>query len=47
MGICNKCTCHKAQGATKNLVNGLGNTEPNNLLRICVNSAQTDLIIDI
>lgn len=47
MGICNKCACHKAQGATKNLVNGLGNTEPNNLLRICVNSAQTDLIIDI
>lgn len=47
MGICNKCACHKAQGATKNLVNGQENREPNNLLRICVNSAQTDLVIDI
>ena len=47
MGICNKCACNKAQGATKNLVNGSENSEPNNLLRICVNTAQTDLVIDI
>ena len=47
MGICNKCACNKAQGATKNLVNGQNNVEPNNLLRICVNTAQTDLVIDI
>ena len=47
MGICNKCACNKAQGSTKNLVNGQENMEPNNLLRICVNSAQTDLVIDI
>lgn len=47
MGICNKCACNKAQGATKNMVNGQENSEPNNLLRICVNSAQTDLVIDI
>lgn len=47
MGICNKCACNKAQGSTKNLLNGQENMEPNNLLRICVNSAQTDLVIDI
>lgn len=47
MGICNKCACNKAQGATKNLVNGSENSEPNNLLRICVNTAQTDLVIDL
>ncbi|MEG0482981.1 MAG: ferredoxin reductase [Acinetobacter sp.] len=47
MGICNKCACNKAQGATKNLVNGSENAEPNNLLRICVNTAQTDLVIDL
>ena len=47
MGLCNKCACNKAQGATKNLVNGQENAEPNNLLRICVNTAQTDLVIDI
>jgi stearoyl-CoA 9-desaturase NADPH oxidoreductase len=47
MGICNKCVCHKADGSTKNLVNGAQNSEPGNLLKICVNSAQTDLIIDL
>lgn len=47
MGICNKCACNKAQGATKNLVNGAENKEPGNLLRICVSSAQTDLVLDI
>lgn len=47
MGICNKCACNKAQGATKNLVNGQENFEPNNLLRICVNTAKTDLVIDL
>lgn len=47
MGVCNKCACHKAQGATKNLVNGAENTEPGNLLKICINSAQSDLTIDL
>lgn len=47
MGICNKCACNKSEGATKNLVNGAQNKEPGNLLKICVNSAQTDLVIDL
>jgi len=47
MGICNKCACNKAEGSTKNLVNGAQNSEPGNVLKICVNSAQTDLIIDL
>lgn len=47
MGVCNKCACNKAQGSTKNLVNGAENKEPGNLLKICVNSAQTDLVIDL
>ena len=47
MGICNKCACNKAEGSTKNLVNGAQNNEPGNLLKICVNSAQTDLVIDL
>lgn len=47
MGICNKCACNKAEGSTKNLVNGSQNNEPGNLLKICVNSAQTDLVIDL
>ena len=47
MGICNKCACTKAQGATKNLLNCSANHEPSQLLKICVNSAQSDLVIDL
>lgn len=47
MGICNKCACNKVEGSTKNLVNGAQNSEPGNLLKICVNSAKTDLVIDL
>ena len=47
MGICNKCVCAKSEGSTKNLVNGAQNSEPSNALKICVNSAQTDLVIDL
>jgi hypothetical protein len=47
MGICNKCVCKKAEGATRNLVNGAQHAEPGSLLKLCVNSAQTDLIIDL
>ena len=47
MGICNKCACNKVQGSTRNLVNGVESTEPGNLLKLCVNSAQTDLVIDL
>lgn len=47
MGICNKCACNKVEGSTQNLLNGSQNTEPGNLLKLCVNSAQSDLIIDL
>ncbi|MEQ4561957.1 ferredoxin reductase, partial [Acinetobacter soli] len=39
--------CQKATGATKNLLNASENAEPNNLLKICVNSAKSDLVIDL
>ena len=47
LGICNKCACSKVQGSTKNLLNGSANHEPSQLLKICVNSAQSDLVIDL
>lgn len=47
MGICNKCACQKIQGSSRNLVDGSENHEPRNLLKLCVNTAQTDLIIDL
>ncbi|MFI7983818.1 ferredoxin reductase, partial [Acinetobacter baumannii] len=43
----NKCVCSKTQGSTRNLLNGSQNTEPSQLLKICVNSAQSDLVIDL
>lgn len=47
MGICNKCVCTKTQGHTKNLLNGSTNQEPSQVLKICVNSAQSDLVIEL
>ncbi|EPF75912.1 ferredoxin reductase [Acinetobacter rudis] len=47
MGICNKCVCQKVQGSSRNLVNGSTNHEPRNALKICVNTAETDLVIDL
>lgn len=47
MGICNKCVCQKVQGSSRNLVDGSENHEPRNMLKLCVNTAQTDLIIDL
>lgn len=47
MGICNKCTCNKVSGTTKNLVDQSQNAEPNNAVRICVNSAKSDLVLDL
>ena len=47
MGICHKCVCSKVQGSTKNLLDGSENTEPQQMVKICVNSAQSDLVIDL
>lgn len=47
MGICNKCSCNKVSGVTKHVGNGAENAEPGNLLRICVNSAKSDLVLDL
>lgn len=47
MGICNKCSCRKVEGATKNLNDHTENNEPHQDLRICVNSAKNDLILDL
>ncbi|MEB3766188.1 iron-sulfur cluster-binding domain-containing protein [Acinetobacter sp. MD2] len=47
MGICNKCACTKVSGVTKHVGNGSENAEPANLLRICVNSAKSDLVLDL
>lgn len=47
MGVCHKCVCSKVQGTTQDMANGKHHHEPGSALKICVNSAQTDLVIDL
>lgn len=47
MGICNTCACGKARGATRDLHTGQVDEEPTHALRLCINSAQSDLILEL
>lgn len=47
MGICNTCACGKRAGNTRQLHTGHIEREPVSALRLCVNSATTDLILDL
>lgn len=47
MGVCHKCVCQKTEGTTKDLLNASENSEPKNLIKICVSSAKSDLVIDL
>ena len=47
MGICNTCACGKRAGSTRHLHTGNIEHEPVSALRLCVNSAGSDLILDL
>jgi stearoyl-CoA 9-desaturase NADPH oxidoreductase len=47
MGICNTCACGKRTGSTRHLHTGDAGHEPVTALRLCVNSATSDLILDL
>lgn len=47
MGLCNTCACGKRAGTTQNLVSGDIDGEPSSALRLCVNRAASDLILDL
>lgn len=47
MGICNSCACPKREGVTRDLKNGGDSAAPEANLRICINSAQSDLTLDL
>lgn len=47
MGICNTCACGKRSGTTRHLHTGDVEHEPVTALRLCVNRAATDLILDL
>lgn len=47
MGICNTCACGKRAGTTRHLHTGDVEDEPVSALRLCVNSARSDLILEL
>ena len=47
MGICNTCACSKLAGATQHMQTGELENEPQSALRLCVNRANSDLILDL
>lgn len=47
MGLCNTCSCGKSSGATRHLHTGDVHAEPVSSLRLCVNSATSDLVLDL
>ena len=47
MGVCNTCTCHKREGVVRNLLNGDVTAEPSTAIKLCVNRASTDLILEL
>lgn len=47
MGICNTCACGKASGSTRHLHTGVAEHEPVSALRLCVNGAASDLVLDL
>jgi stearoyl-CoA 9-desaturase NADPH oxidoreductase len=47
MGICNTCACGKPAGATRDVLTGARDPEPATALRLCVNAAAGDLVLDL
>lgn len=47
MGICNTCVCAKASGVTRHTLTGDYAAEPATQVKLCVNSASTDLILEL
>ena len=47
MGICNTCACGKQSGITRNTHTGELAGEPSSMLKLCINSASSDLVLDL
>ncbi len=47
MGICNTCACAKLEGTTQDLNTGDHSAERSSALRLCVNRAVSDLVLDL
>jgi len=47
MGLCNTCVCTKVSGITRHTLTGEHANEPSTPLKLCVNSASTDLTLEL
>ncbi|WP_460537297.1 ferredoxin reductase [Chitinimonas naiadis] len=47
MGICNTCTCHKREGAVRDLRTGQISIEPDETIRLCITAPVGDVILDL
>ena len=47
IGICRSCQCTKKNGTTENLQTGEISSTPNELIRLCISAARSDIALDL
>lgn len=47
IGICRSCQCTKKSGTTENLQTGEISSAPNELIRLCISAARSDIALDL
>jgi ferredoxin-NADP reductase len=47
MGICRSCQCNKRSGSVENLQTGELSSSPNELIRLCISVARSDVSLDL
>jgi ferredoxin-NADP reductase len=47
IGICRSCQCVKASGTVENLQTGEVSSAPNELIRLCITAARSDVTLDL
>ncbi|WHR59304.1 ferredoxin reductase [Acinetobacter haemolyticus] len=47
MGVCNRCSCTKVSGVTKNVITGEIDDQPNRAIKLCVSQALSPVTIDL
>lgn len=47
IGICRSCQCMKTHGTVENLQTGELSSAPNELIRLCISAARTDVALDL
>ena len=47
IGICRSCQCVKTSGTVENLLTGEVSSAPNELIRLCISTARSDVALDL